>query len=477
MVACEDLQTLASRAAKARNIHDVEFGGLSAIVGGDFAQLPPVSGRALYDGRIALRTTDKMTPQAQSAILVMIKANEATELCITKGQEAVVVGWDSTIGPSGKRILDVLFVRLESPPREIQIPGLPLNVVPLGRTSNHVTCLLRDDSLLSLTREQVMVLPNFAMTDYASQGKSRVKNVVHLNDSKNHHNYYVALSRGFTADGTCIIQGFDSKKITSGISGHLRQEFRELELLDEITRLRHEGRLPRRVTGIYRGQLLSSYRAWKGNLTDPGHLHPALASQHDEIDPTSDYGPWKPTIGAQKTPRIKRKAGEDEHEDTPAAKKKTMTATASVSAKVSNHTASRSLLQACGPMGLIWDGTNYSCAHDAFFAPLACLWNGNPQLWTQRLADCSPLLGLWATVVTDNREVPEEARNAVRMVLNFQNAADFPLGARGIKLDTLFTAVTDSRRSYGCCDLLRRVRISFTWRDRYIWTVHRCIQY
>jgi ATP-dependent DNA helicase PIF1 len=69
MVACEDLQTLASQAAKARNIHDVEFGGLSAIVGGDFAQLPPVSGRALYDGRIALRTTDKMTPQAQSAIL------------------------------------------------------------------------------------------------------------------------------------------------------------------------------------------------------------------------------------------------------------------------------------------------------------------------------------------------------------------------------------------------------------------------
>ncbi|KAJ7831365.1 hypothetical protein B0H13DRAFT_1915473 [Mycena leptocephala] len=100
-------------------------------------------------------------------------------------------------------------------------------------------------------------------------------------------------------------------------------------------------------------------------------------------------------------------------------------------------------------MGLIWDGTNYSCAYDAFFVPLACLWRDNPQLWTQRLADCSPLLGLWAIVMSDNREVPEEARDAVRMVLNFQNAADFPLGARGIKLDTLFTAVTDSRRSYG----------------------------
>jgi hypothetical protein len=61
---------------------------------------------------------------------VMIKYNDATEICVTKGQEAVVVGWDD---PSGQNI----------PPRDIQIPELPLNVVPLGRASNHVTCLLR----------------------------------------------------------------------------------------------------------------------------------------------------------------------------------------------------------------------------------------------------------------------------------------------------------------------------------------------
>ncbi|KAJ7841136.1 hypothetical protein B0H13DRAFT_1910394 [Mycena leptocephala] len=140
---------------------------------------------------------------------VMIKSNEATELCITKGQEALVVGWDSSIGPSGQKILDTLFVELVKPPRNIQIPDLPVNVVPLGRTSNHITCLLRDDSLLSLMREQVMVLPNLSMMDYASQGKGRDENVVHLNHSKNHHNYYTALSRGYTADGTCIIQGID----------------------------------------------------------------------------------------------------------------------------------------------------------------------------------------------------------------------------------------------------------------------------
>ena len=44
----------------------------------------------------------------------------------------------------------------------------------------------------------------------------------------------------FTAEGTIIVQGFDPKIITGGASGYLRQEFRELELLDEITKLKYE---------------------------------------------------------------------------------------------------------------------------------------------------------------------------------------------------------------------------------------------
>jgi hypothetical protein len=41
---------------------------------------------------------------------VMIRNNDATELCITKGQEGFVVGWQDKKGPHGKRILDTLFV-------------------------------------------------------------------------------------------------------------------------------------------------------------------------------------------------------------------------------------------------------------------------------------------------------------------------------------------------------------------------------
>ncbi|KAJ7698784.1 hypothetical protein B0H16DRAFT_1349398, partial [Mycena metata] len=154
---------------------------------------------------------------------VLIKVNQATELCITKGQEATIVGWDTAVGPEGQKVLETLFVKLSNPPRPVQLPDLPLNVVPLCRTASYITALLRDDSLLALTREQVLVLPNFAMTDYSSQGKSRNPNVVHLNNCRDHRACYVALSRGNQAADTVIVQAFDFKKITNGMSGYLRQ--------------------------------------------------------------------------------------------------------------------------------------------------------------------------------------------------------------------------------------------------------------
>jgi len=61
---------------------------------------------------------------------VMLRNNDATELCITKGQEGHVVGWQSYKAVFRKSILDTLFVQLDNPPKLVQIPGLPNNVVP-----------------------------------------------------------------------------------------------------------------------------------------------------------------------------------------------------------------------------------------------------------------------------------------------------------------------------------------------------------
>jgi hypothetical protein len=67
-----------------------------------------------------------------------------------------------------------------------------------------------------------MVLTYFSMTDYASQGKSRKKNIVHLNNCKDHRAVYVALSGRSKAKSTAILQAFDFGKITSSMSSYLR---------------------------------------------------------------------------------------------------------------------------------------------------------------------------------------------------------------------------------------------------------------
>ena len=122
-----------------------------------------------------------------------------------------------------------------------------LPTVPLAKNSVTTTCHLPDDSSLDISRSQPDVLPNFAMTDFASQGKTRGNNVVDLRYTWSHQGYYTSLSRGTSAAGTLILGGFHPPKITGGASGALRQEFRELELLDDITTLQYKKKLSRKI--------------------------------------------------------------------------------------------------------------------------------------------------------------------------------------------------------------------------------------
>jgi hypothetical protein len=102
---------------------------------------------------------------------VMIRNNLATEICITKGQEATVYGWNAVRGSYNQLMLDTLFLQLTNPPYDVKIKDLPLNVVPINRSSSPMYCSLPDDRSMYISRSQVEVLPCFAMTDYVSQGK------------------------------------------------------------------------------------------------------------------------------------------------------------------------------------------------------------------------------------------------------------------------------------------------------------------
>ena len=135
---------------------------------------------------------------------VMLRYNDATECCMTKGAEGTVAGWQASIGNQGKPMLDTLFVKLSNPPKVVHIEGLPPNVVPITRRSTKTVCKLWNDDIITVSRSQVLVLPNFAMTDYSAQGRTRPNNVVELNNCKTHQSYYTCLLRSATADGTVI---------------------------------------------------------------------------------------------------------------------------------------------------------------------------------------------------------------------------------------------------------------------------------
>ena len=207
---------------------------------------------------------------------VMIKVNEATECGVTNGAEGEIVGWTSRPISENQFALDTLFVKLTAAPMPIKLPGLPQNVIPLSHQSKKIKCKLPNGMILEVNHDQVPVVPNFAMTDFASQGRTRPNNVCDLQNCRSHQSVYTCLSRGSSIEGTVIIQSFDPSKLTGGISGSLRQEFRELELLDEITKLRYLGDISPKVVGITRNELIHSFRQWKGENHMPNSLHAPL---------------------------------------------------------------------------------------------------------------------------------------------------------------------------------------------------------
>ena len=135
----------------------------------------------------------------------MIKVNEATECGVTNGAEGEIVGWTSRPISENQFALDTLFVKLTAAPTSIKLPGLPENVVPSSHQTKKIKCKLPNGMILEVNRDQVPVVPNFAMTDFASQGRTRPNNVCDLQNCRSHQSVYTCLSRGSSVEGTIII--------------------------------------------------------------------------------------------------------------------------------------------------------------------------------------------------------------------------------------------------------------------------------
>jgi hypothetical protein len=72
MLSCHDLYKISAQLAKALNMSEIPFGGINIIFAGDFAQLPPVGGTALYnqlqvDSSIKLYQQEAVAGRTESA--------------------------------------------------------------------------------------------------------------------------------------------------------------------------------------------------------------------------------------------------------------------------------------------------------------------------------------------------------------------------------------------------------------------------
>jgi hypothetical protein len=406
---------------------------------------------------------------------VMIRNNDATELCITKGQEGYVVGWQSSDGPYQSKILDTLFVKLDEPAKTVNLDGLPENVVPLTRMSKNIKCITPSGINIPINRSQIQVLPNFAMTDYACQGKTRPLNVVDLSYCHDHQSYYTCLSHSATSEGTVIVQGFNAKIITKGISGYLRQEFRELEILNEITRLKYEQQLPYEMNGLTRNMLLRQFQMLKGTGFAPKYV-PEVITWSDKkpmnkvpqvvdinwqlieniSNTENQFIPAQGTAILEKVSNtpvyriLKRKASNNIIDSNSKVK------TTKLNKQVDNdmvenpsnmkkkHQSSSPELSYCGPLGMDWDSNNYSCAYDSLFTILCNIYLENPAQWTNVYHQISIYLRIMAKgcfKVLKNQQTLNTIRDAIRLKLMKKNADIFPSGTRGTDIADLGEAI------------------------------------
>lgn len=243
------------------------------------------------------RTTDQIDPKVQDmlhdlphsdtdhlagklylclGLPVMVKRNQATELSVTNGAEGTVVGWQSHTLADGRKTLQTVFVHLTQPPASVHINRLPPNVVPVSQITDKVWVKLPNGTTMHLTRTQVPILPSFAMTDFCSQGRTREINIIDLMDCPTHQSVYTCLSRGSSLQGTVVLRMCMMEKLVGGLSGYLRQEFQELEILDEITRRKFEGSLDPSVSGNIRNVMVAQYRKVYGKYKLPDHVHPGV---------------------------------------------------------------------------------------------------------------------------------------------------------------------------------------------------------
>jgi hypothetical protein len=366
----------------------------------------------------------------------------------------------------------------------VKFDGLPENVVPIAKMSQTIECIMKSDQIKKIDREQCCVLPNFSMTDYGSQGKTRAYNPVDLQHSNSHHSYYTCLSRCASAKGTLIVQSLQPGVITGGCSGWLRQEFRDLELLDEITRLAFLSQLIPEINGHCRNTLIRQFRTWKGLNYNSENLHSTIkwsAQQPYPLKEDVHDTPWKivnrmknldsnsnnlitnasnsfttakgsiPLLHNSTKPTSTKRKADNQGESHATKKFKTVHNSNRNIIKRKNENESdrpkkkqklTMFNEDDAPPGTQWDENNYSCAYDALFTILFNIWAAKSNKWKKIFQESNQYLstlhdGFQQYLKGVN--TLETARDSVRTLLYENDPVLFPSGHTGCSVSALAT--------------------------------------
>ncbi|KAI0753004.1 hypothetical protein C8Q80DRAFT_1097109 [Daedaleopsis nitida] len=280
------------------------------------------------------------------------------------------------------------------------------------------------------------------MTDFASQGQTQPFNVCDLQNCRTHQSVYTCLSRGSTLDGTIIVQAFDSNKLTGGIAGSLRQKFRELELLDEITKLRYLGRIPPHVIGITRNELIHLFRCWKGETFVPKTIHSAIKWSNKNpfpLNPVTVDSLWtlikqsKADADASKQAAMKRDTGNFVVAKGTQALNNVSNAATDQSIKRKHSMEEDEIDNTLKEKGIPWDKDNWSCAYDSMLTILLSMYIECSKTWkTEASSQSNVFLKLEQVYQQSPCTLPTmtvvQARNHIRDMLGCENPE---LAARG----------------------------------------------
>ncbi|KZV60501.1 hypothetical protein PENSPDRAFT_593982, partial [Peniophora sp. CONT] len=190
------------------------------------------------------------------------------------------------------------------------------------------------------------------------------------------------------------------------LSGHLKQEFRELELLNEITRLRWEGKLDAGVGGNTRSTLLKSYISVYGRKKCPDMVHTALSwGQPDEEGLVIDYDDdpdfiWKNVdknaSGAKKDRDLnstdntqkEKKSMEQKHkhDDLETGPHNKLDVIPPAAKKRKTRTRTQMMRDS------IWNQQTQTCAYDSILAILSNVYFHNAHNWHESMGNMNTLL-------------------------------------------------------------------------------------